>query len=74
MGKPFNCLAGVLDDSSVPFGFKLVAADLNGDGLEDVALQRNGSVVVYRSRGDGSFETPLGLPRAATWRISPCWT
>jgi FG-GAP-like repeat len=36
-----------------------VAADLNGDGITDIAWSQAGTVAIYAGNGDGTFQTPF---------------
>lgn len=45
----------VIDDAS----WDVVAGDFDEDGSPDFLVQRNGTISVYRGRGDGTFEAPL---------------
>ncbi|MGQ9589956.1 MAG: FG-GAP-like repeat-containing protein [Planctomycetota bacterium] len=48
----------------------LVAVDLDGDGLADLVVADPGSqAFVLRSRGDGTFDAPVFLPRTGLSRI-----
>ena len=37
---------------------RVVLADLDGDGINDLAIGRSGGIDVYLGRGDGTFQTP----------------
>ncbi|MFB3828310.1 MAG: FG-GAP repeat domain-containing protein [Bryobacteraceae bacterium] len=43
-------------------GLGLAAADLNGDGLPDIAAAQERSVAVFLNAGDGSFKDPAWFP------------
>jgi len=54
-GFTFQELMADVDDTPGP----AVVADLNGDGIPDIAWSQAGTVGIYLGNGDGTFQTPL---------------
>lgn len=52
--------------TGVQFTGAITAADFNGDGNPDVALEDGTSLYIQLGRGDGTFSTPVTYPLALT--------
>jgi len=49
----------------------LVAADFDGDDIEDLAVNANGELLVFVGRGDGTFDAPLASASGIGFGFAP---
>lgn len=62
--------AGLL---SSEFAFGAAAGDFNNDGFVDLAVSGLRRVVLYRNKGDGTFEENNAIDNRGRWSVAASW-